>query len=660
MWTLEYGGAEKSFDDWGFSLVGSTLELFNMAPDVLALVSPGACDRAVEFAYDGAVVVRRDRVAGAGGTFSGGTIFFRGRAVDPERVGEGAQEGLVYRFVGPWADFEECVYQQTWRQFAGWENGDPNGNPTFTETYASEVFIGMATDGTRLNTGEQIEDAVAWAIECGVSVQIGTIDPAVNIMLYHARDTMVSEVINQMLRVSPDCVGFFDYATTPPTFHVRSLANMTSVALDVRGHPGLRLRPRHDLQVPAVCLKFKILDVIDGRPCPVIVQQNYPLTATGKERRALIHTIELAGTELSHLQVQISCAAIGAVQSANNDIRLAWWKGRDPQLGSTKVNPNTVTVSVAEVTDESGNPVSLDAYPFELIDGAVDTWMSSGGVSGSWKRVTVKAVATFDLYRIASGWADPNAAKFLVEKQRQIELSATGVIVTNLPTGTYRRTESYVEGEAVPLGLAQAIYESHSALQFEGSVTLVGAEVPADAPGLGCKVDVQTGDATYANCMVQGVAMDLGSGKVTLRVGPAAHLGVSDLIELMRVNRYRVVQHSPATRTSASVSSGTITLPKVASARSTTGGNGDREQLGLSAPVTGGTATIRQDAANKRFTIEVVNDSGVVQVAAGQIIMELVAGKEIKMREWDVCATVDGQQVNGKAHFLSSGFVQNP
>lgn len=528
MWTLEYNGQEKALAEWGFA-GNLSRTLRNMAPDVVSGWVPGRMDLPAVFGYGGAVIIRRGR-SGAG-PYSGGAIWFQGRAQLPERSGSGSAEGVTYRFAGPWWDFERLVMQQQWRYY----DGDPED---LAVGYTSEVFLGQTAGGAKQHTGAQIAEAVDWAISCGAACQRGVIDPAADIPTYNARDITVAEVITQMVRWTPDVVCWFDYGTSPPTFHARRAANLGGIETGMfSGLQDLSLTPRHDLVLPAVVLRYKQTNVVDGAPWTVFGEDKWPLAATGREIGASVHTVELQGGQQTNLRAEIVTRPVAAQGGAA--ARLAWWREKEPLLKSGLME--NVEVGMATVTDADG-VVSLEAYPYELVDGTIAPWMLVSGNAAGQREVEVRATARYDLY--ADG-----AHKLEIKKGMAHELSAR-IRLTNAPSGAYSTIGSLEEGEAAPVGLARAIYEAHATLQHEGRVTVVQEEVDSGL-GMGKVLTVDTGSEIYSGMLVQQVTEDVGTGRVTLEVGPAVHLGLADLIELLRVNRYRLTLTNPATRVTA-------------------------------------------------------------------------------------------------------------
>ncbi len=502
---------EQSIAKWNGSL-DAQLECSNLEADILSITCPGSVDGPYQFAWGQPVILRRDR-AYAAGVWSGGSIMFSGRVITPRRVGRGQEEKIEYRFAGPWWDLKRLVFQQLWwTQFGG----------AMANNYCSDVYLGISQALSPMNSGQVIAEVLDWAITCGVNLQIGTIDLTTQIPIQNVRDTTVAEIIEMIVRWNPDTACWFDYTTSPPTFHCRSLANLVNVDVPAAGMAtrDVSLMPKYDLVLPSVCLRYRSTGNVNGRPTLSLGYDNYPPEATGKELGACVATIDLYGMQQQDVTATLRCAAVGA-QAEDNATRVAWWTEKDPLFASANIDATSLTITTATITDYSGQTISLAALPNELISGQIAPWMSLGGAALAAQRGTVRALATYDLYADA-------AHKVPLQMGRTKELSVK-VQLTNAVTGEYWALQSYTAPETMPTGLAQSIFASHSALQHEGSVTLIGAEVPTGV-AMGNALTLHTATATYAGLLIQSTIHQLGRNLLTCHIGPAKHLSIPDLI----------------------------------------------------------------------------------------------------------------------------------
>lgn len=620
-WTLEYRGTEQTLEAWGLGN-DLVLERANQGVDRLRVTAPGAADGRLVVTYGREVIVRRDRTWNAGsGSWEGGSIYFRGKATGAQRAGSAGAEGVRYEFSGPWWDFERLVYQQEWRVY------DPSSGEVVTGRI-SELFLGLDIDGNALTTAEQVEEAVDWAVTCGVSCQVGTIDAGVEIPSYNVREITVAEVIAQMLRWTPDVVTWFDYTTSPPTFHARKRSSLSSRTLTVgtEAVTHFSLVPRHDLVLPAVVLKFKKINEVNGVPYLQIEEQKYPAGATGTELGALVATIELAGSRTNWLYASIVSEALAPEE-------VSWWREREPWMADETIDPESLVISDVSVVDEDGVELNRGAYPYELRRGQIASWMG-----GNVKHVTVTAWVSYDLYfevRDASSQQMVYVDELAAQKQRRKKLSVR-LVATDLATGTYSSLGEYDPGESVPIGLAQAIYDAHATVQYDGEIGLVGEELESGV-GMGYQVSLATGSATYASMLVQGTVEEPHAGRLTLRVGPAQHLGLTDLVNLLRVNRYRLIYNNPGTRSSGiSAGSEAMELGSEMPKESATSGAGEAWSLALRSLADDGKHQImRMDADRGRLVAGTVDNDGVMQEdGASRWIMDLadLEGREARFR----------------------------
>lgn len=523
VWTLrDANGVEKAMADWG--LRDLSRELVNQAPDMVTFRADGtASDADPIFAHGSTVKL-----------FRNGTPWFYGRIVQaPGRASVKAEEQL-YRAAGPWWYLENLVFQQVWQTTNGIV-------VTLVPTNKSRIILGQKSDGTKLATGAAIREVLSYATARGVPISVGAVWPDAIAPYAEALDLSCAEVIRLFLRWTPDATAAFDYTTAPyPTLSICRRAQAPTVTLPAYGAPvsGLDLTPRHDLQVPAVVLKFEQTNDIDNDTFTSLIVQPAPPTATGDELGALVMTLDLAGARATYQKQKVRVAAIP--QDSSSAGVVDWWKGKFPWLKDfDDADLEVVSGSHTLTIENPGNypGIGLSNLPNELLEGSVAAWMNLYSAP-------LLAQATL---RFAGTDTDESQEVFGTAKQRVL---FTRLVGTNAQTQTYSRLTSATDAEPVPAGLAQALYDAASVLQYDGALELTGEECPGVAsPGF--LLNLTGGRSEWASmaAQIQRVEEKVDTGLTRLTVGPAKHLGHADLERLLRVNRRRRISYRLSERT---------------------------------------------------------------------------------------------------------------
>jgi len=524
IWTLrDAAGVEKSAADWGVRDL--MRERINQASDFVTFrVEDASSDADPVFAHGSTVRI-----------FRNGLPWFYGRVTEvPGRAAAKAEEQL-YRLAGPWWYLENLVFQQIWQTTNGLDS-------TLVPVNKSRLILGQKSDGTKLATGEAIVEVLDYAIARGVPITRGAVTPNAVAPYAEALDHSCAEVIRNLLRWTPDATAAFDYTTEPfPTLSIRRRVDSATVTLPAYGAPvsALDLTPRHDLQAPSVVLKFEQTNDIDHDTFTSLIVQPAPPEATGDELGALVMTLDLAGARATYQKQKVRTRPIPESDSAAEVI--SWWKGKFPWLSDfadadLMVVPGSHTVTMEHPENYPG--VSLSDLPNELLEGSVSAWMNLLSAP-----LQVRAVLKY-----TGADTDESAEVWGTAKQRNLYTRITG---TNAQTQTYSRLTSATEAEAVPEGLAQALYDAVSPLQYDGLVELTEGECSVMAAP-GSLLNLTGGRAEWAtmSAQIQRVEEWLDLGKTRLTVGPAKHLGHADLARLLRANRNRRISYRLGERTS--------------------------------------------------------------------------------------------------------------
>jgi hypothetical protein len=523
-WTLKINGAEKVLadgtrnwpaDHWGIcaDLEGRTAA--KTKGSVTARTIEDFDAGAPQFAYDAKVIIYRDRDL-VSGAFSGGTPWFQGYVGKPQRSASDGRENISYVFYDPWWKFERLTFKQTRNIFNGYTTpSDPRTPPTYRQEYTSEIYIGEKPDETYQTNGQQVVEILNWVNECwnptrrgavsGIDasqdvIQIGTIDPAVNIPKSRIVDPKCAEALVNVLRWSPDAVPFFDHTTTPPTIHVRALANLPEVVITITAEDEkeITVTAENDRQLAGVFIKYKKNATVDGVIWPNLYPDKHPAGITDFTPDVSDHTIELAGSNTAHtVQEVIVLSALDAI-SGSATTRKAFWLNAIKELQDPDIDPASITADVATVTAESGGgAVSLAAYPNILVKGAISDWM---GVN--WIDATIAVNIGFERYV-----DPPTGGVFRTKSSKQVHKVSHKVTLTNAVTrvnpNAYFFT-SFDSGDPVPIGVAQSLYNSVATLQHSGTLNLTREQMRTDI-SVGCKLKAIGPTQTFSNLLVQEV-----------------------------------------------------------------------------------------------------------------------------------------------------------
>lgn len=442
----------------------------------------------------------------------GAETIFRGWCRQLPSSGTDGKESQRYVFTGPSWFLDRLVYQQEWK-VRSVEN-DPES--TWAARAFARIRAGLTALGAKQNTGATILDVLNYAVSAGKPITPGVILTGVDAPTDQFDQATCWEVIQRMLRWTPDAVAWWDYSVNPPALHIRRRADLTAVSLDVdptaeadRHVTSSDITPRYDLVVGGVVLTYRW----GGADSPFISQDVYPPAASETADNALVAVIDLEmdpGSPGQYIRQDIVTADIDITD-------LEWWKSKVQWLNNEKIQNITIF-------DPAG---FNDDLPRELVEGTITPWMSKTAE-------TVTITATVDYEYIDSG--------DVIRKVQAAPISFT-LTVTDAATRTYKK---FIPGQAgsqepKPVGLAQALHSALSVLHWDGTVSTVEREAAASVR-IGHVLNLTNGRTEWAtmNAVVQNIEIDLMFGRTTIKFGPPEHLGPQDLVALLKPLRIRV------------------------------------------------------------------------------------------------------------------------
>lgn len=579
MWTLTANNVTRPLEAW--KITGLVRRRSSQAVDQVTFLVATGFDVEEPFAADSEITIQKDGVG-----------WFVGRVVGLRRDASGSAESIRYDVAGPWWYLDRAVYQQIWR----WYDGSP-----YTKSHAilnqTDQGHPLGTRGQIIEVLQLVSDRATSAFGSAPFQWDGGAIPDINIPSDEVRDLTCAEVVRKQLRWMPDAVTWFDYSTSPPTFRCARRAELDTIEIsEADSISGITATPRYDLRVPVVCLKFERVDSLNGQGVLSLHKQIAPAGATGDEFGALVATIDLLGFSSSSASATVQSeelpetpAAVGeGVTTKDKDAWIKWIKAKQSWLN----DPAVRIVDVVSVRRETKHP---DAHlaKLELLQGQIPPWINGQ----SWDETASVRLKLMTL-----------GTNGIVAEKGETTL-AVNFIGTTVKSGSYSTTTSSQAGEVEPAGLAQALYEALSVLEWEGELRTVQREIRGRlSVGNRCNVLGFRSEWSDMGAVIQEVIESIDTGETVARFGPPQHLGPRDLVELLRVGRFRYNYTAPSARSSGSAASSNLssggTLPRQ---------NGD------------GGANVLQRL--------------VVQVGGGKVILdgEHCLGQELSVKEVAVC-----------------------
>lgn len=486
--------------------------------------------------------------------------WFQGVIRSTPRSRSSRDNRISYVAAGPWQWLERIAYLQTFKTAIDAE--DPAS--LLTDYQRGRVVIGQDDAGLKISLGEFLNLVLDYAIAAKPGVmQRADYRTALDLTIPwdEVTDLSCAEVISRALQFLPDAVCAWDYTASPPRLDIVRRSAMASLDLAVQPagsadsasyvpFESIDLRERPDLRKQAVYLSFLATNRSNEGQWETVTVDKYPSDAVASDPDTLVRTIQLAGAVINstNLQQKIDVDPLpsGLVYNSTAwltsgsqfDTLRTWWYAHAKELQSSYI-----TIKGFAQCDRTGDSMGTTGQlNNELVAGAITDWMED--------RQNIRSEDQQVTAYIAYEEARPNDFS---KKARHIKKFVGTVRATNATTKTYRFAEGteITAAEAVPTGLARAIWDAVSQQQWDGSCVIIEAE--ATRPSLVGKVLNLTGSladwATMA-ALVQSAQVDLERGETRLSVGPPRQLGPDDLVELYRVNRNRTPVTSYYTRAS--------------------------------------------------------------------------------------------------------------
>lgn len=556
--TMLCNGVEKSLADWGIDDI--EFEWQNMLTRYVTFICAGlAVDANTIFPYGATVEIWQDRTS----IGVDGKRWFYGRVEPWDLVGSGRAEDQHGRLVGIEWYLQNKIYKQNYRLFGGWTVDDKPIyiTPPPTPRVILNVLQDPPTGGYKwASTGEQIIDALQWAISQGAPIQIGNIAPWARPASDFQKGIKCDEVIHKMWRVESDFVFYVDDSTMPyPTVHClkgsrtnldptlteseKDKLVLTPVNINLNAGNWLEkvhIKPRPDWQKAYVQIFYDQTTEINNAQYLSLGEDHWP-DPLPNDTESLFRGVDLF-FDLSGARISKTYEEEYIATSAFNLTDINQWKKWKPELASpTVTNLVILTATSTPVantnqpapalscldTDAGGNPVALDPTCVnELTDGMYHDWMPFNGQkvrATAYIQVTEKSGATH---------IHPYT----------VEFTAVGVNLAGVLTKYWTSTQNIqAYAEPQPQNLARVMWQAWQALAAEGTITSVEKELSNTISIANCLNFTSLTRPEWANlnCIVQSISGSAKNGVTNVQFGAPLHLTAGQLIDLLRVCRFR-------------------------------------------------------------------------------------------------------------------------
>ncbi len=569
MWTLETNGIEKALAAWG---IGSdfTISRPSMGKTTATFLCAEPFDAGVtQFAANQFAKIWRGRV----GIGVGGTIWAQGYFDDPERHNDGGEERVRYQLHNVFWLLERNFFQQTRNQVVGYTDHDPiQGTPIYGKAVCAEVFMGQSYLGTtfenRLTSGEQAREVIEWLNEIynptkrghGSGrddrfdvVKSGAMEPHFYFPVTRGNALLCREVLQHVTRWAPDAVLHVDDTQSPPVMNLRSMAkwdyttspptfvdysNLPEVVIHLTAdqEKQIKLKGTDGTSIAGVAIYYHSTDEIDGAHLPHLVIDYAPANVTSFTPEIAVFSVDLEGETLTTERAKVEVEQLSDLLDADATGQKDWVLQHDQTMKDNKIDANTIVVTDVKVVDRHGNPVDLAAFPNFVAGGTtLPKWTSDQGVNVI--RGVIQIEVAFSKYT--------NSTHHILDHKSRARVLRKSVKLTNAETREYLAVKDFQSADAIPQGVAESLFRSASCPQHQGTITLVGEQIP-DGLTIGKRVKAIGPTTTFENLLIQQIDETPHRHTLTLTFGPFASLTVDYLVEMSKAVRGRTTYKMPA------------------------------------------------------------------------------------------------------------------
>jgi len=528
VWKLKINGVESELNALGIQQFD--LVLMNLGEDTLRL-------------NEKKVALNTSPVMGYGDTvqlIQDTTIRFIGTCTNNPRVGmPGQLEARTYTCKNIIWDLNRIIYEQDWHE---------DEDNTY---FKGRVKLGKDVDDQRVTVNVALGDVVGYAQNAGLSFSvnypgIGTIPPDSEFV-----DITCFEAIRHLLNWAPSVATSVDYSTGTPIINFVKRASATSATFTATELQALSVSPRNDLLLDGVVINYEIGNNVDGE---FFTKTQQDTAGDTEGLNVLRQTLELYGVEASSTEQEV-------------EVVTSTMPATPGKTFFERFIPGLSDITDISITDQA----NTSALPRILENGSVPEWTG---------RVAEEAVVTAKVSGKYKGTAIDG------------ETIAVNITLTDAESKKYSQvtSASYTPPEDIPTGLADALLDERSLLQYVGSISMVAKEPDWTAnTSMVCNMEpggvAESWDDAEAwddaiqwldtidgfsgfdqiNAVINSVRISHvpGRSSTTVQFGPPQHLGPQDIIEMARATRNRSPsvwsRKEPASGSSGAVSMGGAT-----------------------------------------------------------------------------------------------------
>jgi hypothetical protein len=549
--------------------------------------APGECiitwaqppETGIAIPFRSPCIVRTGRQSGDGSqnSFSGGTIIFQGRRWDNEGSASKSQVATTITLLDAWKELEKITFQIAWQEITGGTISAPTYSNflwpdiVLMQPAPGRVYAPAPAGAQFITTWQQIQDIITFVQTFltganAVQLALGPLGFApLYCNWYPVRSQSCGDCLKFVLRAHPGVFTEMDYTTTPPTLNFRNAGTVSPITLPYKSkladgtlHMASEIQSLEELKPDAVRLFYRITGEFNGQQVGTFGTDIYPNGAPNSPL-CLDYSIDVTGASVTETIKNF-------VSNNFNPTDLTLWRTKVPglkQIAQGGQIPNDGSagaltfVSTApydsvsnpkgfQVIDDIGNPIDFADTFLYWTDQSVYSWFNLSGPAAQAVKATVKAFFSYNKTSTIGGTAVTDTMK---EHEHHLR-----VVLTNAPTNQYF-IKTTQPGEAIPTGLAQALWTELQTLQWKLRHEIIQAApdtvtVPTLIKPGKHAINLSGGDPTWAtmNAMPQNVSIQLfrtADGRLVahhnIQTGPVNHLEPGYLIQLANLfwNRNR-------------------------------------------------------------------------------------------------------------------------